>query len=52
MARPTAPSLWLPGFDPAALTPAEVYAAKVVLALVILAVGVALTPLFSAAYAA
>ena len=37
------------GFDPQVLTPAEVYAAKVVLALVILAVGVALTPLFSAA---
>ena len=37
------------GFDPQVLTPAEVYAAKVVLALVILAVGFALTPLFSAA---
>ena len=37
------------GFDPAVLTPAEVYAAKVVLAAAILAVGVALTPLFSAA---
>jgi Flp pilus assembly protein TadB len=37
------------GFDPAVLTPAEVYAAKVVLALAILAVGFALTPLFSAA---
>ena len=37
------------GFDPAVLTPAEVYAAKVVLAAAILAVGFALTPLFSAA---
>jgi len=37
------------GFDPQVLTPAEVYAAKVVLALAILAVGFALTPLFSAA---
>ncbi|HEY3544567.1 MAG TPA: hypothetical protein VGK17_00585, partial [Propionicimonas sp.] len=37
------------GFDPHVLTPAEVYAAKVVLAAAILAVGVALTPLFSAA---
>ncbi len=37
------------GFDPAVLTPAEVYAAKLVLAAAILAVGVALTPLFSAA---
>ncbi len=38
------------GFDPQALlTPAEVYAAKVVLAAAILAVGFALTPLFSAA---
>jgi len=37
------------GFDPQVLTPAEVYAAKVVLAAAILAVGFALTPLFSAA---
>ena len=37
------------GFDPQVLTPAEVYAAKVVLAVAILAVGFALTPLFSAA---
>ena len=34
------------GFDPAALTPAEVYAAKLVLGLTILGVGLALTPLF------
>lgn len=37
------------GFDPQVLTPAEVYAAKVVLAVAILGVGFALTPLFSAA---
>ena len=37
------------GFDPQVLTPAEVYAAKVVLAVAILAAGFALTPLFSAA---
>ena len=37
------------GFDPQVLTPAEVYAAKVVLAAATLAVGFALTPLFSAA---
>ena len=34
------------GLDPEALTPAEVYAAKLVLAAAILAVGVALTPFF------
>jgi Flp pilus assembly protein TadB len=37
------------GFDPQVLTPAEVYAAKLVLAAAILAIGVALSPLFSAA---
>jgi Flp pilus assembly protein TadB len=37
------------GFDPATLTPAEVYAAKLVLGLAILGVGVALTPLFELA---
>ena len=34
------------GFDPATLTPAEVYAAKLVLGLAILGIGLALTPLF------
>lgn len=34
------------GFDPATLTPAEVYAAKLVLGLAILGAGIALTPLF------
>src|SRR5262245_1670967 len=34
------------GFDPATLTPAEVYAAKLVLGVAILGVGLALTPLF------
>ncbi len=34
------------GFDPATLTPAEVYAAKLVLGLAILGTGLALTPLF------
>src|SRR5437773_10241374 len=34
------------GFDPATLTPAEVYAAKLVLGLGILGTGLALTPLF------
>src|SRR6266516_1275886 len=34
------------GFDPATLSPAEVYAAKLMLGLAILGVGVALTPLF------
>lgn len=33
------------GFDPATLTPAEVYAAKLVLGVAILGIGVALTPL-------
>ena len=37
------------GLDPAVLTPAEVYAAKLVAALAVLAVGAALTPLFGAA---
>jgi Flp pilus assembly protein TadB len=37
------------GFDPATLTPAEVYAAKLVFGLAILGVGVALTPLFELA---
>ena len=37
------------GFDPQVLTPAEVYAAKLVLAAGILAVGFAISPLFSAA---
>jgi len=37
------------GFDPAIVTPAEVYAAKLVLAAGFLAAGVALTPLFPAA---
>ncbi|MEW5991658.1 MAG: type II secretion system F family protein [Chloroflexota bacterium] len=34
------------GFDPATLTPAEVYAAKLVLGVAILGIGLALTPLF------
>src|SRR5919197_2950208 len=34
------------GFDPATLTPAEVYAAKLVLGVAILGIGIALTPLF------
>lgn len=34
------------GFDPATLTPAEVYAAKLVLGIAILGVGLAFTPLF------
>jgi Flp pilus assembly protein TadB len=37
------------GLDPATLTPAEVYAAKLILGLAILLVGLALTPLFSLA---
>jgi hypothetical protein len=37
------------GFDPATLTPAEVYAAKLVLGLAILGIGLALTPLFDMA---
>jgi Flp pilus assembly protein TadB len=37
------------GLDPATLTPAEVYAAKLVLGLAILLVGLALTPLFGLA---
>src|SRR3972149_11059868 len=37
------------GFDPATLTPAEVYAAKLVLGLGILGIGFALTPLFGLA---
>lgn len=37
------------GLDPAVLTPAEVYAAKLVAALAVLAVGAALTPLLGAA---
>src|SRR3990172_5060433 len=37
------------GFDPATLTPAEVYAAKLVLGLGILGVGFALTPVFGLA---
>ena len=38
------------GFDPEALTPAEVYAAKLVLGLGILGIGLALTPLFPFAF--
>jgi hypothetical protein len=34
------------GIDPATLTPAEVYAAKLVLAIAILGIGLALTPVF------
>jgi Flp pilus assembly protein TadB len=37
------------GFDPEVITPAEVYAAKLVLALTVLGLGLALTPLFGAA---
>lgn len=37
------------GFDPAVISPAEVYAAKLVLAAGILTIGATLTPLFSAA---
>jgi Flp pilus assembly protein TadB len=37
------------GFDPATLTPAEVYAAKLVLGFAILGIGLALTPLFDLA---
>jgi Flp pilus assembly protein TadB len=37
------------GFDPAVISPAEVYAAKLVLATGVMAVGVALMPLFPAA---
>ena len=36
------------GFDPVVITPAEIYAAKIVLAAAILAAGVAMSPLFSA----
>ena len=36
------------GFDPEVITPAEIYAAKLVLAAAILGVGVAITPFFSA----
>lgn len=35
------------GFDPEVITPAEIYAAKLVLAAAILGIGVALTPVFS-----
>jgi Flp pilus assembly protein TadB len=35
------------GFDPAVITPAEIYAAKIVLAAAILAVGIAISPFFS-----
>jgi Flp pilus assembly protein TadB len=35
------------GFDPEVITPAEIYAAKLVLAAAILGIGVALTPIFS-----
>ena len=35
------------GFDPAVITPAEIYAAKIVLAAAILATGVAISPFFS-----
>lgn len=35
------------GFDPAVITPAEIYAAKIVLAAAILGVGVAISPFFS-----
>jgi Flp pilus assembly protein TadB len=37
------------GFDPEVITPAEVYAAKLVLALIVLGLGLALTPLFGVA---
>ncbi len=37
------------GFDPEVITPAEVYAAKLVLALTVLGVGLALTPFFGVA---
>jgi tight adherence protein C len=37
------------GLDPAVLSPAEVYAAKLVAALAVLAIGAALTPVFGAA---